>query len=61
MKTIIVEKVFFQHGKKKNLYAVATSERLPQSVCYSLTFEAYLNEWTSRPDAENLQTQIENL
>ncbi len=51
MKGLIVEKIVIMNGDRKELFALATSEPIPQSVCYSLTFEAHLTEWIEDRDA----------
>jgi hypothetical protein len=61
MKTLIVEKTIVRGGCPAcgiDLCAVATSEPIPQTMVYSLTFEAYLTPWTSRADAENLRAKL---
>ncbi len=50
MKSIIVEKIVIMNGDRKELFALATPEPIPQSVCYSLTFEAHLTPWVESRD-----------
>ncbi len=38
------------NGDRKELFALATPEPIPQSVCYSLTFEAHLTPWVESRD-----------
>ena len=62
MNCLIVEKtvVDISSGRRRSLFAVATSERVPLSVRMSLTHEAHLTAWTSdRKAAEDTQKLIE--
>jgi len=55
MNALIVEKttVDLKTGASVNQFAVATSDPIPLSVAYSLTFEGYLTRWTtSRTEVE---------
>ena len=49
MITVIVEKTVVRGETRQDFFAVATPEKVAQSKCYSLTYEAHLTEWT--PDA----------
>lgn len=61
MNSLIVEKAVVTQGKPNvNYYAVATSDRNPYSVLWSLTFEAHLTPWNAnRVEVEALQQEIE--
>lgn len=62
MKAVIVEKIHMDMstGKRIDLYALATSERIPESICRSLLYEAHLTAWTPDRDAvETLQQHTE--
>lgn len=60
MNAMIVEKVrlMISTGERTMMYALATSERIPESLCTSLTYEAHLTPWTQdRSSVEALQTR----
>ena len=57
MKTTIVEKLEIGNGTRKELFAVATSQRNVFSVRTSLTYEAHLTEWTSNRQLAELQSR----
>ena len=60
MNAIIVEKLLIQNGARTELFAVATSDPHPLAVCWELTYESYLSEWTTdREQVIKLQQSIE--
>jgi len=65
MNALLVEKetIDLRRGQqsRQTNYAVATSERIPQSVCFSLTYEAHLTQWTTdRKAAGQLLGELTN-
>ena len=66
MKALIVEKEIIDirqnPSPRRTDFAIATSVRIPQSVCYSLTYEAHLTPWQpDRATAETLLAAIDKL
>ena len=63
MNALIVEKetIDLRRGNQSSQtnYALATSDRIPQSVCFSLTYEAHLTKWT--PDRKAVEQLLGEL
>jgi hypothetical protein len=63
MNALIVEKEVIDLRRnpqpRQTHFAVATSARIPESVCFSLTYEAHLTQW--QPDRAIAQTLCDRL
>ncbi len=61
MKTLIIERVLVRAPENIAEFAVATSVPNVLSVRYSLTYEGYVTEWTTKRDeAEATARLLEN-